>query len=522
MSSCYGAPTIALVSKLRAILAGGGGFLMRVLFVSAEIFPLAKTGGLADVSAALPKALAALGVDVRLVMPGYPGALSAAADKTLQSELRNFGGQDLTRVISANLPDTGLPVWLVDCPALFDREGGPYQDAQGCDWPDNAERFAHLSRVAARIASGAIDRQWRADVVHCNDWHAGLLPLLLRNGGARKIPTLFTIHNLAFQGLFAARALSSLGLSEDLFTPDGIEFHGRISFMKTGIRFGDRLTTVSPSYAREIMTPEYGCGLDGILRSRASDLDGIVNGVDCDIWNPETDPHLPANFSSNDMAGKDRCKAELQGELGLDAAPHTPLMIWASRLTHQKMADAVLEAMPAILDRGVQFALIGQGDESTEREFAAHAASRSGRMAVHIGYQEPLAHRLYAAGDLLLHPSRFEPCGLTPLYAMRYGTLPIVRSVGGLSDTVVDADDKGPANGFSFRQPSVSALLRCVDRALGAHAKTAVGRKIRQRAMTRDSSWRSSAAQYLAIYRELAPKARDAGAIEMPAPAIAA
>jgi starch synthase len=486
---------------------------MRVLFVSSEIYPLAKTGGLADVSAALPRALATLGVDVRLVLPGYPGALQAALDKTVQAQLRNFSGQDLTRVISARMPDSGLPVWLVDCPSLFDRDGGPYQDLDGNDWPDNAERFAHLSRVAALIANGAMVPGWCADVVHSNDWHTGLLPLLLKAAGGRRPATLFTIHNLAFQGLFPQRSLSAFGLADDLFTPDGLEFHGQISFLKAGIRFSDRLTTVSPSYAREILTPEFGCGLDGLLRSRACDLEGIVNGVDCEVWDPATDAHLPATFDCGSMAGKQHCKAELQRELGLDTAPDTPLVLWASRITHQKMADTALQILPALLQRNIQFALIGEGDEATESRFIDLAASHPQQMAVRIGYDEPMAHRFYGASDLLLHPSRFEPCGLTPLYGMRYGAVPIVRSVGGLSDTIVDADpsaiESGSATGFAFREETPGAMLDCVDRALAAHVQPAVASKIRRQGMARDSSWSESARRYLAVYRELAPQAAE-------------
>jgi starch synthase len=486
---------------------------MRVLFASSEIYPLAKTGGLADVSAALPRALSALGVDVHLIMPGYPGALLSAVHKNLEATLTGFGGQDVTRIFSARLPDSGLPVWLVDCPALFNRDGGPYQDADGRDWPDNAGRFAHLNRVAARIATGDIVADWRADVVHANDWHTGLLPLLLKQGDGKQPATLFTIHNLAFQGLFPAEQHASLGLAKELLTADGIEFHGRLSFLKAGLRFSDRLNTVSPSYAREILTSEFGCGLHGLLGERESQLSGILNGIDCEVWDPRTDAHLPAWFDMHSMAGKHRCKAELQHELGLAVEPDTPLLIWVSRITHQKMADTTLEILPQLMERDVQFALIGEGDEASERTLTALAASHRGRMAVRIGYDEPLAHRFYAAGDLLVHPSRFEPCGLTPLYAMRHGTIPVVRRVGGLSDTVVDADEHavrtGAATGFSFEEPSAPALLACVDRALSAYAQPLIWRRMQEQAMARDFSWEASARRYLALYCELA---------DMPAP----
>jgi starch synthase len=482
---------------------------MRILFVSSEIYPLAKTGGLADVSAALPIALASLGVDVRLVMPGYPEALDAAEDVKLEAQCANNGAP--TRVLSARLPDSGLPVWLVDCPALFKRDGGLYQNTDGEDWRDNHHRFSLLSRVAAKLAGGAIVKDWRADVVHANDWHTGLLPLLLKNGGGAAPATLFTIHNLAFQGLFPAGALNELRLPDELLTPDGIEFHGRISFLKAGIRYSDRFNTVSPSYAREILTPEFGCGLDGLLNDRAGDLSGILNGIDSAVWDPAADPYLPARFDAHAMAGKSVCKAELQRELGLDVKPETPLVVWASRLAHQKMADTTLEMLPALLERDVQFALIGAGDPAYERGFTEFAQAYPGRMAAHIGYEEALAHRVYAAGDILLHPSRFEPCGLTPQYAMRYGTIPVVTSVGGLTDTVRDADAQtmraGTATGFSFTELSAPAMLACLDRALDAYAQPFNWRRLRRQGMAQDFGWQTSAQRYLSLYRELAPLA---------------
>jgi starch synthase len=485
---------------------------MRALFVSSEIYPLAKTGGLADVSAALPRALAKLGVDVRLLLPGYPGALAAAVDKTLAAELHDFAAPGTTHLVAARMPDSGLPVWIIDSPAYFNREGTLYQDPDGHDWPDNAERFAHLSRVAARIATGEVIPGWRADVVHANDWHTGLIPLLLGAPTERRVPTLFTIHNLAFQGLFPRTVGSSLGLPESLFTPEGIEFHGRISFLKAGIRYAERLTTVSPGYAREILTPEHGCGLDGLLGERAGDLSGILNGVDYEVWNPACDPHLPASFSPADVSGKHLCKAHVQKELGLAPAPELPLFIWISRITQQKMAETAIEILHELMERRVQFAVLGQGDPELERRFREAARSYPGRMAVHIDYEEPLAHRLYAGGDLLLHPAQFEPCGLTPLYALRYGAIPIVRRVGGLADTVVGATEEtlhaGTASGFAFDQASGGAMLDCIDRALSVYAQPITWRRMQQRAMTRDFGWEASARRYLSIYRELAPTAR--------------
>ena len=482
---------------------------MRVLFASSEIYPLAKTGGLADVSAALPIALSSLGVDVRLVMPGYPEALDSAEDVKVEARCANDGMP--TRILSARLPDSGLPVWLVDCPALFQRDGGLYQSAEGADWHDNHHRFSLLARVAAKLATGDIVPEWRADVVHANDWHTGLLPLLLKRGAEAAPATLFTIHNLAFQGLFPAGALGELKLPEELLGPEGIEFYGRISFLKAGIRYSDRFNTVSPSYAREILTPEFGCGLDGLLNDRAVDLSGILNGIDSEVWNPAADPFLPARFDVQAVRGKKVCKAELQRELGLAVDADAPLIVWASRLTHQKMADTALQMLPALMEREVQFALIGEGEPAYERGFAELARAYPGRMAVHIGYQEALAHRIYAGGDILLHPSRFEPCGLTPQYAMRYGTIPVVTGVGGLTDTVRDANDEttraGTATGFLFVEQSAPAMLACLDRALEAYAQPVGWRRLRRQAMSQDYGWQASATRYLALYRELAPLA---------------
>jgi starch synthase len=483
---------------------------MRVLFLSSEIYPLAKTGGLADASAGLSRALSDLGVDMRLAMPGYPRALLGAADKRVVTELPDFGGQGVTRVIGARMPDSGLPIWLIDCPALFDREGTPYQDQHGDEWPDNAERFAHLSRVAAKIATGELVAGWQADVVHANDWHTGLLPLLV-DGAASRPPILFTIHNLAFQGLFPVPLVSSLGLPQSVFVPEGIEFYGNASFLKAGIRYSDRLTTVSPAYAREILTHEHGCGLDGLLRDRADALTGILNGVDNSLWNPAADPHLPAHFSGTDVSGKRRCKVQVQKELGLQFAPDVPLFIWISRITHQKMADTAADILPALLERNLQVAILGEGDVALENRFRAIAEQHPGRAAVWIGYEEPLAHRLYAGGDLLLHPARFEPCGLTPLYALRYGTIPIVRTVGGLADTIVPATEDsvclGTATGVAFDRPTADGLLESADRALDLYAQPGVWRRIQHRGMTQDFGWDRSARRYQALYHELAPAA---------------
>jgi starch synthase len=481
---------------------------VRILFAASEIYPLAKTGGLADVSAALPQALAALGADVQLIMPGYAEALDAAAHKYTRVGLEDVIGMDSVRVIEARTPDAGLPVWLVDCPRLF-RRTGLYQDEHGRDWPDNPQRFAVLNHVAARLATGRLVPDWAADVVHANDWHAGLLPLLVAQMGGKIPASVFTMHNLAYQGLFPAHHYSSLGLPEEAFCPEGIEFYGQISFLKAGIRYADRLTTVSPTYAREILTPDQGRGLENLLKSRASVLSGILNGIDHRVWDPATDPHLARNYTARNLQGKRECKAALQRELGLESSQTTPLVVYLSRLADQKMSEVVVDACPEILDRGLQLAALGRGDPAIESGLRERVQRYPGMAAVRIGYEESLAHQLLAGADILLHPSRFEPCGLTHRYAMRYGTVPIVRRTGGLADTVVDCTqatmrDK-TANGLTFEATTAADMLACLDRALALYRQPVAWRQLQRLAMEHHHGWEAAARQYMDIYRGLAP-----------------
>ena len=484
--------------------------MMRVLFVSSEIYPLIKTGGLADVSAALPKALTALGAEMRLLLPGYPKAIESAVNKSVEVELADFMGAGPMRLISARMPDTALPLWLIDCPSLFRRSGGPYQDENGQDWPDNAQRFAMFDHVAARLSLGLLAPDWRADVVHANDWHAGLLPAILAGTSGQRPATVFTIHNLAFQGLFPADLFPLLGLPGDNRIPDGLEFYGKISFLKAGVSYSDRLTTVSPTYAREILTAEYGCGLEGLLQLRAKDLVGILNGADYRIWDPATDAHLSANFDVQNIAGKRVCKTALQAELGLDVDSEAALVVLLERITEQKMADVVAVALPGIIESGAQCALVGEGDRLLEDRFEMAAREHPGRIAVHIGYEEPLAHRVLAGGDILLHPARFEPCGLTQLYGMRYGALPVVRRTGGLCDTIVAATDcslrQGTATGFAFESANTADMLHCLERALGLYRQPVAWRKVQRHAMAQHFDWSEPARRYLALYHELAPR----------------
>jgi starch synthase len=485
---------------------------MKVLFVSAEFYPLAKTGGLADVSAALPNALGAKGVDARVLLPGYPAALASALGKQVAADLGDFYGIGRTRLIAARSPDTGLPIWLIECPAMYHRAGDLYQDPSGTDWPDNALRFGLLCRVAAAIAGKRVDIEWVPDVVHGNDWHAGLAAALIAaEGNAGQRPaTLFTIHNMAFQGVFPRDSLVRLELPEYMFSPDGFEYYGQVSFLKAGIRYSDRLTAVSPTYAREILSPEYGFGLEGLLRNRAGALEGILNGIDHHVWSPSADDDLPAHYDRDDLGPKGLCKAVVQRELGLEVAASRPLISFVSRLTWQKMADLLPEVVPSLVERGAQFALVGEGETNIETNLESLRDRFPGSIYIGIGYDERAEHRLHAASDILLAPARFEPCGLSQMYAMRYAALPVVRRTGGLADSVVNTDEQtlsaGTATGFSFDEATPAGMLSAVDRAIALYRQPLAWRHVQLRAMTEDFGWDRSAGRYLALYREMTGK----------------
>jgi len=477
---------------------------MRVLFVTAEAYPLAKTGGLADVSRALPIALRRQGIDVRLLMPGYPRAYMRIENPRIVAKLDPMLGVSDVTLIAGNFPDADLPVWLIDSPTLFRRNGGLYQDTEGKEWPDNALRFAFLAHVAARLAMGCPKIGWTPDIVHANDWHAGLLPLLLSLEDGPRPSTVFTTHNMAFQGNFDAAWLPRIGIPEAAFSAAGLEFYGQVSFLKAGLRYADRVTTVSPTYAAEILTEEFGCGMEGVLQDRGGDFVGILNGIDDGLWNPANDPTLPCPYHDSDISGKRACKAALQQEFGLPVNPDLPLVGFVSRITHQKMADVILEILPWIAEREAQFVAVGEGDPAMEAAFDQARELFSGRVATVIGYDEPLAHKLQAASDILLAPARFEPCGLTQLYALRYGTLPVVRRTGGLADTVVDATaatiaDR-TATGFVFEDATHEALTTALTRALALYREPLTWRRLQLQAMGQDFSWNASASRYAALY----------------------
>jgi starch synthase len=394
-------------------------------------------------------------------------------------------------------------VYLVDAPLLYRRDGGPYQDRQGHDWPDNVQRFGLLGWMGANLAAG-LDPAWQPDVLHAHDWHAAMACAYLHAHPSPAVATVFTVHNLAYQGLFPEGDFPLLGLPRRYMSPGGVEYHGQLSFMKAGLKFAERITTVSPTYAREIATPEFGCGLDGVIRGRAADLFGILNGVDRAVWSPERDPAIAERYSAEQLDGKRACKAALQHEFGLAVQPQAPLLAVLGRMTAQKGLDLVLAALPRLVERGAQWAVVGSGDPSLEAAFTESARAHPGRMAVRVGYDEGLAHRLIAGADAVVVPSRFEPCGLTQLYGLRYGTLPIVRRVGGLADTVVDADTDAQrddrATGFVFDAATPAALEHAVERAL-AHYRDAGWQRTMRRAMAQDFSWDHAAGEYLALYR---------------------
>jgi starch synthase len=485
--------------------------MMRVLHVCSEIYPLLKTGGLADVAGALPVAQARNGCDARVLVPGFPALRAGILDQELVAEHESAFGAGAIRLYRGALPGNGLPVYVIDAPDLYDRPGNPYADGNNHAYPDNYRRFALLGWIAARLAEG-LDPSWRAQVLHAHDWHAGLAPAYLKAGqeatGQRIAASVQTIHNLAYQGNFPAHVFGELRLPAHFFSVDGVEFHGSCSFLKAGLFYADKLTTVSPTYAREIQGSEQGCGFDGLLRSRAGDLAGILNGVDDTVWNPSLDRLIPQPYDTRSMAGKLKDKTALQQEGGLTVQNDAPLFCVVSRLTDQKGLHLVLDALPGILARGGQIMLLGSGDPTLEAAFSAAAAAHPDSVAVKIGYDEQLSHRLIAGSDVILVPSRFEPCGLTQLYGLKYGTLPLVRKVGGLADTVVDCSlenlDDNHATGFVFDSFDAAGIDAAIRRAFALYKRKSDWKLVQKRAMQQQFSWDAAAAQYAALYREIA------------------
>ena len=473
-----------------------------VLSVASECAPLVKTGGLADVVGALPAALKAEGVHIRTLLPGYPAVMRAIGQtRILLTDPDLFGGP--ARLLAATA--AGLDLLILDAPHLFDRAGSIYLGPDGRDWPDNPERFAALSWIAAKIGREGVDG-WKPDVIHAHDWQAGFIPEYLHAmGGTGKTGTILTVHNIAFHGLAALGKLPALRLNPARFSRDGFEFWGRISALKAGLMGADRLTTVSPTYATELMRDEFGMGLDGVMRARRGVLTGILNGIDEVAWNPATDPAIKPYKTAK---GKAANKAALRAEFDLPDAKG-PLCVVISRLTEQKGLDLLLETLPNLLKRGGQLALLGSGEPAMQDAFMN--AARDANVGVKIGYDEALSHRMMAGADAILVPSRFEPCGLTQLYGLRYGTIPVVALTGGLADTVIHASPAalgvGVATGIQFHPVTADALNGAVDQLCTLFGQDDVWAHMQANAMAQPVGWGPSAKAYAALYRDVTPNA---------------
>lgn len=475
----------------------------KILFAASEAHPLIKTGGLGDVAGSLPIALSELGQDVRLVLPAYRESLARVEGFKVITAFQCAG--TAVRILESQLPGSPVPVWLVDAPQYFDRPGGPYLGPDGRDWPDNAARFALFARVVADLALGRAGLAWQPDLMHCNDWQTGLVPALLALE-SRRPATVFTLHNLAYQGLFAREVFDSLDLPDALWGPEAMEFHGQFSFIKGGLVYADRLTTVSPSYAEEIRTPALGYGLEGLLNHRGRHLTGILNGADYTVWEPSRDPYIVKNYDSSSLHLKAFNKSDLQRRFELPVLKEVPLIGMIGRLVEQKGVDLLLDILPQLLRHPVQLVLLGSGEAPLEQALQDWAKTRPEHIAVHLGYSEDLAHRIEAGADMFLMPSRFEPCGLNQIYSLRYGTVPIVRRTGGLADTVVDASAEtlaaGAATGFVFDTPAPQALLATLLRALSLYTQTPHWLRLAKTGMAQDFSWQKSARVYLDLYDE--------------------
>lgn len=479
----------------------------RILFAASEVYPLVKTGGLADVACYLPIALRESGHDIRIVLPAYRTVLDQV------EKIKPYAGRTISRtgthfrIQETTLPGSKVTVYLVDIPELYDRPGGPYHDTTGLNWSDNAGRFAAFCRVIRLMCLGRAGIGWIPDILHVNDWHTGLAPALLAADGGRP-PTVFTIHNLAYQGDFPYAVFSTLDLAEDFWSPESLEFYGRMSFIKGGIVYADQLTTVSPEYAREITTAEFGCGLEGLLQARRDRLSGILNGVDYRFWDPRHDPMIEHHYWFTGFEDKKINKQRLQQELGMRPEPGVVLLAHVSRLTWQKGIDLIIDSLPQLLqDSRLQLVILGAGESHYEEALVEAAGEFSNRMSVRIGYDEVYAHRIQAGADIMLMPSRFEPCGLTQLYSLRYGTIPVVRKTGGLADTIVDANDinlkNGKATGFQFSGSGTADYLAAVHRAVSLfHNSPTKWNQLMHTAMNQDFSWARSAAQYAAVYEK--------------------
>lgn len=482
----------------------------RVLFGTSELSPWAKTGGLGEVARDLPQALARAGAEVRVLLPAWPALRAAHPTAKPVARFEDTGGALAPATLLYVEGNPGL--LLVKCDEYYARPGTLYQSPEGSDWPDNHLRFGLLSRVAARLSGAGSPLEWRPDVLHCNDWQCGLAPAwrrIERGSGPRGAATLMTVHNLAYQGLFPREVLVPLGLPASAFTFDGLEFYGQLSFLKAGLRYSDLISTVSPTYAREIQSEALGFGLNGLLSQRTGDLAGILNGIDTEVWNPASDPHLERAYDAENLGAKGRNKWALQADLGIEEAPERPLLGMVARLVEQKGVDLVLEATRQLVAMGCQLALLGSGEKRFEEGFVELARQYPASVGVKIGFDEALAHRIEAGADLFLMPSRFEPCGLNQLYSMRYGTPPVVRRTGGLADSVINHGAEGEAapTGFVFEDADADSMVAAIERALAVYRSPTRWQALQRSAMARDAGWDPSAAEYLALYRRALARA---------------
>ncbi len=482
---------------------------LRILYATPECAPLVKTGGLGDVAGALPAALRQMGIDARVLLPGYPAVLSAMTGARAVAQLDAFARLPAGRLLEATLP-RGVPAWVIDCPALYDRAGGPYQDARGADWEDNPLRFGMLSRVAAMLGGRESPVTWRAEVVHANDWQTGLAPAYAALAGDGAAPSVMTIHNLAFQGTFSPQWISDLGLPASSFAVDGVEYYGRFSFLKAGLFYAQAVTTVSPSYAAQIQHEPLGMGMQGLLAARRDALTGILNGIDTNVWSPATDPSIPVRYDAAMLDRKAASKRALQTRFGLEPRAGVPLLGSVTRLASQKGIDLLLDVAEAILALPAQLVVVGTGEGALEQQLQALARAHPRNLAAFIGFDEALAHLVEAGADAFVMPSRFEPCGLNQMYSQRYGTPPIVHATGGLDDSVVDCTPQtlaaGTATGFKFFEPGAEALLGAIERCAVAYRDPSVWRALQRNGMARDFSWDAAAHAYASIYARLAER----------------
>lgn len=475
---------------------------MKILSVASEVFPLIKTGGLADVAGALPIALAGHGIHMRTLVPGYPAVMQRLAKTEPVATFEDLLGEP-ARVLAAK--HEGLDILVLDAPGFFDRQGGPYTDATGKDFVDNWQRFAALSLAGTEIARGLLPG-WQPDIVHAHDWQAAMTAVYMRYTGLRHIPSIVTVHNLAFQGQFGPEIFADLRLPAEAFTVDGLEYYGDVGFLKGGLRTAWSITTVSPTYAHEIMTPEYGMGLEGLINDRAADLVGIVNGIDTAVWDPQTDAHIARPFAAGSLKKRAANRQALIERFNL-VEDDGPIFCIVSRLTWQKGIDIIAEVADWIVQHGGKLAVLGSGDQGLEGALLAAASRHRGHVGIVIGYNEPLSHLMQAGADAILIPSRFEPCGLTQLYGLRYGCIPVVARTGGLADTVIDANEAAlsarVATGFQFTPINAEGLRQALRRVFRAWHEPKIWARIQNQGMKSDVSWENSAARYADLYSSL-------------------